>query len=120
MAPQNNDKPKRRKKRKSRTEVSSDSDSETSPATEQPSKKFKSPPEPTTLSDAEVDKAFTKFYMQRLTTEFEDDLDKLRKADDFKDDALEILIGALQQGTSMFGMGEKRRIVEAGMGKKGE
>lgn len=58
--------------------------------------------------------------MQRLTKEFEDDLDKLRKADDFKDDSLQILIGALQQGTRLFSNEEKRRIVEAGKGKSSE
>lgn len=52
-----------------------------------------------------------------MTTEFEDDLDALRKADDFKDDALGILIGALSQGTGLFSVEEKRRIVEAGKGK---
>lgn len=70
------------------------------------------------MTDAEISSAFTKFYMQRVTTEFEDDLDKLRQADDFKDSALHLLIGALQQGTSLFSMEEKRRIVLAGLEKK--
>ncbi|KAF8866195.1 hypothetical protein BDZ45DRAFT_668051 [Acephala macrosclerotiorum] len=70
------------------------------------------------MTDAEISSAFTKFYMQRVTTEFEDDLDKLRQADDFKDGALPLLIGALQQGTSLFGVDEKRRIVMAGLEKE--
>ncbi|KAE8450052.1 hypothetical protein EG329_007192 [Mollisiaceae sp. DMI_Dod_QoI] len=139
MAPQNNAKPKRHKKRKSRTEVSSDSDSEPEihqdvvsdqPSSSQPEKATKkAKPSSSTitttaksksLTDAEVEAAFTKFYMQRLTTEFSEDLDKLRKADDFKDDALPLLIGALQQGTSLFGMEEKRRIVVAGLESEGK
>jgi ribosome assembly protein 3 len=58
--------------------------------------------------------------LQHVTTEFENDLDNLRKADDFKDDALSILIGALQQGTGLFSMEEKRRIIEAGRVKGGD
>jgi ribosome assembly protein 3 len=70
------------------------------------------------MSDADVTAAFTKFYMQRATTEFSEDLDRLRGADDFKDDALPLLINALQQGTSLFSIEEQRRIVMAGMGKE--
>ena len=71
------------------------------------------------MSDADVKAAFTKFYMQRATTEFSEDLDKMRGADDFKDDALPLLINALQQGTTLFSVEEQRRIVMAGL-EKGE
>ncbi|KAH8661401.1 ribosome-assembly protein 3-domain-containing protein [Tricladium varicosporioides] len=121
-------KPKRHKKRKSRTQVSSDSDSDYSIA------KSPSPPRisPSNLSKLdrpsekstehktiiskqhEIDAAFTKFYMQQATTEFAEDLDKLRQASDFKDDALPILIEALQQGTGMWDAEERRRVVLAG------
>lgn len=67
------------------------------------------------MSDAKVSAAFTKFYMQRMTTEFSEDLDRLRSADDFKDDAIPLLINALQQGTSLFTIEEQRRIVMAGV-----
>ena len=67
------------------------------------------------MSDADVKTAFTKFYMQRATTEFSEDLDKIRGADDFKDDALPLLINALQQGTTLFSVEEQRRVVTAGM-----
>jgi ribosome assembly protein 3 len=49
--------------------------------------------------------------------EFEEDLDRIRGADDFKDDALPLLINALQQGTSFFSIEEQRRIVMAGLEK---
>jgi ribosome assembly protein 3 len=70
------------------------------------------------MSDAEVTAAFTKFYMQRATTEFSEDLDRLRGADDFKDDALPLLINALQQGTLLFSIEDQKRIVMAGIEKE--
>jgi ribosome assembly protein 3 len=69
------------------------------------------------MSDADVAAAFTKFYMQRATTEFSEDLDRIRGADDFKDDAVPLLIKALQQGTALFSIEEQTRIVMAGMEK---
>lgn len=61
--------------------------------------------------------AFAKFYLQRATAEFSEDLDRLRGADDFKEDALPLLINALQQGTLLFSIEEQRRIVMAGIEK---
>jgi ribosome assembly protein 3 len=72
------------------------------------------------MSDTEIQAAFTKYYMQRSTTEFAEDLDKIRGADDFKDDSLPLLINALQQGTSAFSVEEQRRIVTAEMEKGGK
>lgn len=66
------------------------------------------------LTDAEVSAAFTRFYMQRVTVEFADDLDRIRGAGDFQDTTLTTLIDALQQGTSIFSIEEQRRIVMAG------
>jgi ribosome assembly protein 3 len=70
------------------------------------------------LSDADVTAAFNKFYMQRATTEFSEDLDRLRGAEDFKGDALPLLIYALQQGTLLFSTEEQKRIVMAGIEKE--
>jgi len=72
------------------------------------------------MTDAEVSAAFTKYYMQRATQEFAEDLDRIRGADDFKYDALPMLINALQQGTSAFSIEEQRRIVTTGMAKEGK
>ncbi|KAJ4291552.1 hypothetical protein N0V88_006150 [Collariella sp. IMI 366227] len=66
-----------------------------------------------TPSDSEVKTLFTTYYLQRATQEFAEDLDKVRAADDFKNDALAILVGALQQGTALFSPEEQRRIVTA-------
>jgi ribosome assembly protein 3 len=67
------------------------------------------------MNEADIHAEFTKYYMQRATTEFAEDLDKIRGADDFKDDALQILIGALQQGTEVFSTEEQKRVVMAGI-----
>ncbi|KAL2268104.1 hypothetical protein VTJ83DRAFT_2950 [Remersonia thermophila] len=70
-------------------------------------------------SDKQVAAEFTSYYLQRATQEFAEDLDKVRSADDFKNDALHVLIGALQQGTALFSPDEQRRIVTAGSGARG-
>ncbi|KAL2115079.1 hypothetical protein VTJ04DRAFT_10742 [Mycothermus thermophilus] len=70
------------------------------------------------ISDQQVQAEFTSYYLQRATQEFANDLDKVRSADDFKNDALHVLIGALQQGTALFSPEEQRRVVTAGFGSK--
>lgn len=65
------------------------------------------------MSDKEVSTAFTSYYLQRATQEFAEDLDKIRNADDFKADAIPILINALSQGTALFSSADQRRIVTA-------
>lgn len=64
-------------------------------------------------TDQQVAAEFTSYYLQRVTKEFTEDLDKVRAADDFKNDAIRILVNALQQGTAMFSPEEQRRIVDA-------
>lgn len=63
------------------------------------------------MSDREVSAAFTSFYLQRATKEFAEDLDKIRSADDFKNNAIPVLVNALSQGTSMFSPLDQRKIV---------
>ena len=58
----------------------------------------------------EVSPEFTSFYLQQATKELAEDLDKARTADDFKGDALPMLIKALQQGTALFTPAEQKRI----------
>jgi ribosome assembly protein 3 len=70
------------------------------------------------VKDAEVSVAFNKYYMQKVTEEFADDLDHIRSADDFKDKALVVLVNALQQGMEIFSKEEQRRIVMAGRGQE--
>ena len=70
------------------------------------------------MTDVEVSAQFTKFYLQKATQEFAEDLDLIRGADDFRDDAFPLLLKALQQGTAVFSPEEQRRIVTAGLGNE--
>lgn len=65
------------------------------------------------MGEKEVAAEFTAFYLQRATQEFAEDLDKIRNADDFRNDAIPMLINALSQGTAMFSPADQRRIVTA-------
>jgi ribosome assembly protein 3 len=70
-------------------------------------------------TDAQIEASFTAFYLAQATKEFESDLDALRKSDGFRDEHLSVLVEALKQGTSLFGIEEKRRVVEAGEAGEG-
>lgn len=72
------------------------------------------------MTDNEISAAFDEFYLKKVTNEFSDDLDQLRNANDFSEDSVAILISALQQGTSLFSMEEKRRIISADEEVKGD
>ncbi|KAJ2990334.1 hypothetical protein NUW58_g3003 [Xylaria curta] len=63
--------------------------------------------------DQKTAAGFTSYYLQQSTKEFAEDLDKIRSADDFKGDALPMLVKSLQQGTSMFSAVDQKRIVDA-------
>jgi ribosome assembly protein 3 len=54
------------------------------------------------VRDNEAEDAFTSFYLRQMTTEFAEDLDKIRSAGDFNDKSLGLLIGALKQGRECF------------------
>ena len=54
---------------------------------------------------------FESFYMKQVTSEFADDLDKIRNASDFNQNSLPTLIEALKQGTSMYTEEEKRKVM---------
>lgn len=53
-------------------------------------------------SEATHDGSFEDFYLQQITHEFADDLDKIRKASDFKEGSLPVLVAALKQGASIY------------------
>ncbi|MCJ1308610.1 hypothetical protein MMC25_002263 [Agyrium rufum] len=54
--------------------------------------------------------SFDSWYLQAVTKEFADDIEKIRNAKDFKADSLPILIYALQQGASLYTDEEKARV----------
>ena len=58
---------------------------------------------------------FESLFLRQATKEFADDIDKLRKAGDFTDKSVPILVDALKQGASLFNE-EERKIA---MSKRG-
>ncbi|KAH6685135.1 ribosome-assembly protein 3-domain-containing protein [Verticillium dahliae] len=60
-----------------------------------------------------ADAEFNTFYLQRTTQEFAQDLDKARKADDFKSDSVQFLVHALQQGVALYSDVDKTRVVRS-------
>lgn len=60
-----------------------------------------------------VQERFAAYYLQRVTAELAEDLDKVRSADDFRNDAVAVLVQALRQGTAMFSAADQERVVTA-------
>jgi len=59
------------------------------------------------------EQAFEAFYLKQSTKEFAEDLEKLRTANDFRGQrSVELLVGALKQGTATFPKEERRVIAE--------
>ena len=59
------------------------------------------------------EQAFESFYLRQSTKEFSEDLEKLRNANDFRgQSSVELLVGALKQGTSTFAKDERTTISE--------
>ena len=54
---------------------------------------------------------FDNLYLRTVTEAFGNDLEKLRKAPDFKESTVPILIEALRQGSSIFSEEEKMLLV---------
>lgn len=65
------------------------------------------------MAETGIDVEFSSSYIQRLTQELSEDLDKVRNADDFKADSVPFLVHALVQGSSQFSQDDKKRIVQA-------
>ena len=56
---------------------------------------------------------FDNYYLKKITSEFADDLDRVRSSGDFGDKSLPILIAALKQGSSIYSEEEKRMVMGA-------
>jgi hypothetical protein len=69
-----------------------------------------SEPSKTKTDSPQSEGDFTSFYLQKVTAELADDLDKVREASDFTARSLPLLVHALKQGESTFSVEEKRRI----------
>jgi ribosome assembly protein 3 len=66
-------------------------------------------------TDAQVSAAFTDYYLRQATSDYADDLDRLRATSDFRDGEgqVQLLATALRQGTATFSAAEQRRVVTA-------
>lgn len=56
---------------------------------------------------------FEEYYMRLITTEFADELDAIRRAGDFSESSLPMLVRHIRQGAEVFELDEKRVVVEA-------
>jgi ribosome assembly protein 3 len=65
------------------------------------------------MTPAQISTAFTQLYTRQAAQEFAEDLDRVRRAEDFGAGAVPLLIAALQQGASLFSADEQRRLVLA-------
>ncbi|KAL8812191.1 MAG: hypothetical protein Q9200_001231 [Gallowayella weberi] len=64
------------------------------------------------ISSNDVEKTgFEAFYLKQITTEFADDLDKLRNASDFNDKFLPILIDGLKCTARTYSEEEKAKVM---------
>ena len=64
-----------------------------------------------TASKQPASSDFESFYLQQVTTEFADDLDKIRNANDFGEKSLPMLVAALKQGVGMYSEEERRKVM---------
>lgn len=98
---------KKEKKKKATAQQDDDVVMEDAPAS--PSQPAKS----TCKSGNQAQEDFGALYLRKIASEFADDLDKVREAQDFKASSVPMLIHALKQGESLFTAEEKRRVVAA-------
>lgn len=68
-------------------------------------------------SDKKINPDFSAYYLQRVTQELSEDLDKVRNAEDFKADSIPFLVHALEQGAGLFSVEDQKRIVTASKGE---
>ena len=59
----------------------------------------------------DITSEFEQFYLRQATSDFADDIEKLRKTTDFKDSSVPVLIQALKQGAANFPVDQQRRII---------
>jgi len=58
-----------------------------------------------------MDPHFQAIYLERVTQEFANELDRIRTADDFRPDSVPVLVAALQQGAALYSPEQQARIV---------
>ncbi|KAL7782238.1 ribosome-assembly protein 3 domain-containing protein [Trichoderma afarasin] len=63
--------------------------------------------------------AFSALYLQKLTQELSEDLDKIRNADDFKAESVPSLVHALQQGAKQFSSAQQNAVLKTSENRQG-
>lgn len=63
--------------------------------------------------------AFSALYLQRVTQELAEDLDKIRNADDFKAESVPFLVHALQQGAQQFSSAQQNAVLKTAESRQG-
>ncbi|RFU75510.1 hypothetical protein TARUN_6754 [Trichoderma arundinaceum] len=61
---------------------------------------------------------FSALYLQRVTQELSEDLDKIRNADDFKAESVPFLVHALQQGAQQFSPAQQNAVLKTSEGRQ--
>jgi len=93
------------------TDEDEDKDKDSKKKPSKPSPPPQVQPKPPTEKEILAQK-FKQFYMQKITEEFADDLDKIRESDDFDGKAsMDSLIWGLGLGVQGWGEGDMRRVV---------
>jgi ribosome assembly protein 3 len=67
---------------------------------------------PEQLKMSTNDGEFESYYVQLMTAEFGEDLDKLRQSNDFQPRSLPLLINALKEGKNMFDANQRKAVLE--------
>lgn len=62
-------------------------------------------------TDTQSAQRFEEYYMQLVTSEFGEELNQVRKAKDFNERSLPMLVRALRMGVNIFDAGEKKAVV---------
>ncbi|KAM0474625.1 hypothetical protein ACHAPX_007569 [Trichoderma viride] len=63
--------------------------------------------------------SFSALYLQSLTQELSEDLDKIRNADDFKVESVPFLVHALQQGAQQFSASQQGAVLKTSESRQG-
>ncbi|PNP37151.1 hypothetical protein TGAM01_v209302 [Trichoderma gamsii] len=71
------------------------------------------------VSNQSQQASFSALYLQRVTQELSEDLDKVRNADDFKVESVPFLVHALQQGAQQFSASQQGAVLKTSESRQG-
>lgn len=68
--------------------------------------------QPISAAESASSDDFAAQYLRHVTSEFADEIERLRKAKDFRDSSVPILVEALKQGSEMYSVDERTRLAK--------